>query len=708
MYKVILSATIAFLANVICNAQSSFADYISTATRSLGCPLSNRDIFNSLVEEFECTPEFADIYKHIQIQCGVPDKKGSFRACFIFYNDSTWTKYKVLLNQENVSNYEDAVSIFRKSLEGIEIKDKSFRIRFKDRFSNQLLEKSLSSEIQFSNVLFNYFVDYNYLPSMTQAQDKADDKLRQTIIDGKFRKAILCPDSASDILKYDINDEMAKQTLQMLRTDEIVVNDNLFLPTNNQLGVSGFDGSSSNVARSYFCLHSFSEKPYVWDFTSIKTAVQSAVSNGRRYIPRLFTGCSAISGSKIYYTHVNSKTGRKEKHRLDFPVWMADLMAADPNAQWLISSPYEQDESYWIPDYNVPTMREALISGIKAFGKWLDKETVVTKAGKRIPISDSFLYVEFNPLGSWGEGQMAPLIFSASVDDFLTIWQEFMRAVPNNVVTTGGVIYDSMKGIELTERIHAVCNNVGAYGFTIDHLGARDYSLHMGMYDKYAGKVFFSGEGSSWAYNPWWEGDCFYHTIDYIKRLPLSYARIHNWTICDAALNPLRNFPDIAYKNRQMVAFIGYRYVLSPTHCKWVDKNRFRTYLQIANIGCSKCWWRFYETHVLVVDANEHVISDKVIDLDITKAMPRKSLGTYSLGDDHDISTHIDVDVAEIKGDFKIYIRVEDKYGIAQPLYFSNYGRVKTGPLKGSYLISSYDEKKGIWSAGLYNKKENK
>ena len=230
-------------------------------------------------------------------------------------------------------------------------------------------------------------------------------------------------------------------------------------------------------------------------------------------------------------------------------------------------------------------------------------------------------------------------IETASVDDMLAIWEKFMRAVPNNVVTTGGVIRDSKKGLELTERIHNTNNNIAPYGFTIEHLGSYDHSMNMGLYDKYAGKVFFSGEGAAWAYNSYWEGDCYYHTLDYLKRLQLSYARIQNWTIEDAALNPLKNFPDIAYKNKQMVAFIGYRYVLTPTHCKWLDKNTFRTCLQIANIGSSRCWWRFYETHVIVTDENNNIIIDQVIDLDVTKALPRKSLGTYSLGDENDIST---------------------------------------------------------------------
>lgn len=702
---IIVALLTSLLCNV-CNAQKSSTEKIFIGVNSVGSPLSDIDLFNGLVEEFECTPEFADIYKRVQIQYGAPDNKGKYRACFIFYNDNTWTKYKVLLNQENVSSYEDAVTIFRKALEGVEITDKSFYIRFKGRFPERLLKKSLYSIIKYSNVKSGYHIDSEFLPPLTLAQDRADDQLRQIIINNKYRQALLAPQSASVFLNYNINDEMAKHTFQMLRTDEIVANDNLYLPEINQLGANGFDGSCSNVSRRYFCLHSLSKKPYMWDFTSIKTAVQDAVSKGKRYIPRMFTASSANVEPQLYYTHVNSKTGRKEKHRLDFPIWMADLMAADSNAQWLTSSPAEQNESYWIPDYNVPAMRKALISGIKAFGEWLDGETVVTNAGKRIPISDSFLYVEFNPLGSWGEGQMSPLKFTASVDDMLTVWKEFMKAVPNNMVTTGGVITDSGKGIELTEKIHAISNTVGLYGFTIEHLGAYDRSMHLGAYDKYAGKVFFSGEGAAWSYNKYWEGDCYYHTIDYLKRLQLSYARIQNWTIEDAALNPLKNFPDIAYKNRQMVAFIGYRYVLSPTHCKWVDKNTFRTYLQIANIGSSKCWWRFYEVHVIVADVNEYVISDKTIDLDITKAMPRKSLGTYSLGDEHDISTYIDVDVSMIKGDFKIYIKVVDKSGIAQPLYFSNYGRVKTGRLNGSYLISSYEEEKCVWKAGLYSKKE--
>lgn len=704
----IIFVIVSYFTSIMCNAQGTTTGELSVGTKIVDYPLSDIDLFNGLVEKFECTPEFAEIYKNIQIQSGAPDNKGKYRACFIFYNDNTWTKYKVLLNQENAENYEDAVSVFRKSLEGVEIEDKSFHIRFKDRFSDQLFKKSLYSKIKYSNVKSDYHFDLSYLPPLTLAQDRADDQLRQKIINDKNRQALLVPQSASDILNYDINDEMTKYTLQMLRTDEIVANDNLYLPNNNQLGVSGFDGSYSNVARQYFCLHSLSEKPYVWDFTSIKTIVQNAVSNGKRYIPRMFTACSANIDSKLYYTHVNSKTGRKEKHRIDFPIWMADLMAADPNAQWHINSPAEQNESYWIPDYNVPVMRKALISGIKAFGEWLKKETVVTNAGKSIPISDAFLYVEFNPLGSWGEGQMSPLKFTSSVEDMLTIWLEFMKAVPNNVVTTGSIINDSRKGIELTERIHTISNNIGPYGFTIEHLGAYDHGLHMGAYDKYAGKVFFSGEGSAWVYNKYWEGDCYYHTIDYLKRLQLSYARIQNWTLEDAALNPLKNVPDIAYKNHQMVAFIGYRYVLTPTHCRWMDKNTFRTYFQIANIGSSRCWWRFYETHVIVTDVNEHIISDKVIELDITKAMPRRSLGTYSLGDDHDISTHIDVDASKINGDFKIYLKVVDKCEIAQPLFFSNYGRVKTGPLKGGYLISSFDEQNGVWSAGLYRKKEKR
>lgn len=696
---------IAIVAAITCHAQGTTPED-RLNKESADAMLSDLDLFNGLVEEFECTPEFAEVFKRIQIQFGTSDSKGKYRACFIFYNDNTWTKYKVLLNQENVSSYDDAVAIFRKTLEGVEIKDKSFHIRFKRQFPDYLLKQSTYSAINYTMQQDSYHAENDYLSPLTLAQDKADDNLRQTIRNEKYRQAILNPLAAKEILEYDINDEMARHTLQMLRTDEIVANDNLYLPTNNQLGVCGFDGSQSNVTRRYFCLHTLSTKPYKWDFSAIKTAVQKAVNNGQRYIPRMFTACSANSGDKLYYTHINTKTGKKEKHRIDFPVWMADLMAADKNAQWYINSPAEQSESYWIPDYNVPTMRAALISGIKAFGDWLAKETVVTKSGKRIPLSDALLYVEFNPLGSWGEGQMSPLEFTASVDDMLTIWQEFMRVVPNNVVTTGGIIGDSKKGLELTEKIHNTSNNIAPYGFTIEHLGARDHSMSMGLYDKYAGKVFFSGEGAAWAYNSYWEGDCYYHTIDYLKRLQLSYARIQNWTIEDAALNPLKNFPDIAYKNTQMVAFIGYRYVLTPTHCKWMDKNTLRTYLQIANIGSSKCWWRFYETHVIVADENSKIISDNTIDLDITKALPRKSLGTYSLGDENDISTHIDVNVKGVKGTFKIYLMVVDKFGIAQPLYFSNYGRMKKGPLSGCYLISSYDEKAGLWKAGLYAKKE--
>ena len=668
--------------------------------------LSDLDLFNGLVEKFECSQGFAKSYKRIQIQSGAPDSKGNFRACFIFYNDNTWTKYKVLLNQENIKSYDDAVLIFRNSLEGVEIKDKSFYIRFKKHFPDELIKKSLYSEINFNNIRDVYSGEVYSLPTLTLVQDKADDKLRQSIVEDKLRQAILNPQSAKDILNYDINDEMAKYTFQMLRTDEIVANDNLYLPNNNQLGVKGFDGSRSNVARRYFCLNSLSTQPYKWNFSQIKDEVQKAVSNGQRYIPRMFTGCAANVSPKLYYTHINTKTGRKEKHRIDFPLWMADLMAADTKSQWLIYSPSEQDESYWIPDYNLPSMRKALISGIKAFGEWLKNERVITSLGKTIPISEALLYIEFNPLGSWGEGQMSPLEFSASVDEMLEIWQEFLIAAPDNVITTGGMIRDSKKGIELTEKIHSISNNIAPYGFTIEHLGAYDKSLNLGLYDKYAGKLFFSGEGAAWAYNPYWEGDCYYHTIDYLRRLQLSYARIQNWTIEDASLNPLKNFPDIAYKNRQMVAFIGYRFVLTPTHCKWIDKNTFRTYLIISNIGSSKCWWRFYEPHVIVTDDKDNIISDNVIDTDITKALPKNSLGSYSLGDENDIRAQIDIDATKIKGSFKVYLKVVDKYGIAQPLYFSNYGRVKKGPLSGCYLISSYDEKAGLWKAGLYAKKE--
>lgn len=668
--------------------------------------LSDFDLFNSLVEEFECSANFAQIYKRVQIQFGAKDNKGKYRACFIFYNDNTWTKYKILLNIENISELEDAVSLFRNSLEGVEIKDKSFYIRFKKHFPDELIKKSLYSEINFNNIRNVYSGEVYSLPTLTLVQDKADDKLRQSIVEDKLRQAILNPQSAKDILNYDINDEMAKYTFQMLRTDEIVANDNLYLPNNNQLGVKGFDGSRSNVARRYFCLNSLSTQPYKWNFSQIKDEVQKAVSNGQRYIPRMFTGCAANVCPKLYYTHVNTKTGRKEKHRINFPLWMADLMAEDSQSQWLIYSPSEQNESYWIPDYNLPSMRKALISGIKAFGEWLKNERVVTYSGKTIPISEALLYIEFNPLGSWGEGQMSPLEFSASVDEMLEIWQEFLIAAPDNVITTGGIIRDSQKGIELTEKIHSISNNIAPYGFTIEHLGAYDKSLNLGLYDKYAGKLFFSGEGAAWAYNPYWEGDCYYHTIDYLRRLQLSYARIQNWTIEDASLNPLKNFPDIAYKNRQMVAFIGYRLVLTPTHCEWTNKNTFRTYLIISNIGSSKCWWRFYEPHVIVTDDKDNIISDNVIDTDITKALPKNSLGSYSLGDENDIRAQIDVDATKIKGSFKVYLKVVDKYGIAQPLYFSNYGRVKKGPLSGCYLISSYDEKAGLWKAELYAKKE--
>ena len=111
---------------------------------------------------------------------------------------------------------------------------------------------------------------------------------------------------------------------------------------------------------------------------------------------------------------------------------------------------------------------------------------------------------------------------------------------------------------------------------------------------------------------------------------------------------------------------------------------------------------------MIVADENNNIITDQVIDLDITKALPRKSLGTYSLGDENDISTHFEVNVANTKGNFKIYLKVVDKFGIAQPLYFSNYGRIKSSPLTGCYLISSYNEKAGVWSTGLYSKKETR
>lgn len=490
----------------------------------------------------------------------------------------------------------------------------------------------------------------------------------------------------------------------MVRTDEIVLNDNICLLPGNDLGAIGFDGATSNIGRKYYCIHNLSAKPHVWDFSVLKTDIQKAVTDGKRYIPRLFTACSANTSPKLIYKHKNTKTGIIEENRIDFPVWIADLMASDPSAQWLTNSPAEQKESYWLLDYNVPSVRAAVIEGIHAFGEWMQRETVINPSGKQIPISQAILYIEFNPLGSWGEGQMSPLQFTCTADDMILLWKEFMGAAPDNVITTGGMITDSDKGLELTERIHKLRNNAGRYGFTIEHLGAVDQRVLNGLYDKYAGKVFFSGEGAGWYKNSYWGGDCYLNMIEYLTRLQFSYARVQNWTFEDANLNPIKNIHDTAYKSRQMLAFLGYRYVLTPTYCEWLDNNTFRTHLAISNIGSSRCWWNFYETHIILTDDKGKILCDKTIELDIAEALPRNPLGLYSLGSTNDINTAVDVDVSKVTESFNVYIRVVDKYGIAKPLYFSNYGRVKAGMLEGAYRISSYNSKTQQWKADQFIK----
>lgn len=159
----LLIILLAVVAAITCHAQSTIPEERLEKENAEALP-SDLDLFNGLVEEFECTPEFAKVFKRIQIQLGSPDSKGKYSACFIFYNDNTWTKYKVLLNQENVSTYDDAVAIFRKTLEGVEIKDKSFHIRFKKQFPDHLLKNSTHSAINYTKQQNHYQAESDYLP----------------------------------------------------------------------------------------------------------------------------------------------------------------------------------------------------------------------------------------------------------------------------------------------------------------------------------------------------------------------------------------------------------------------------------------------------------------------------------------------------------------------------------------------------------------
>lgn len=657
-------------------------------------PLSNDQLFNDIVDDFKCTAEFAETYNCLQISFAQSKGSGKYGCAFIFYKTG-WNP-AISFFEKDFDNRDAAIAYFKDELQGKTIEDKDYKIRFKSNFSGSE-GKYRYGQITYSDYCLAYSGKVlDSLSTLTLEQDKADNILRDKIKERKYKEAILDLEHAELILNYDINEEMAKETFQMLRTDEIVVNDNILLSPGNQLGVNGFDGSFSGSAKRYFCMHELSSEAHVWDFSAIKTWIQTQVTDGKRCIPRMFTAASSSNPPVIPYTHVSSESGNSETNRIDFPLWIADIMSEDPNSQWYKNSPAEQVTyeypSYWLLDYNVAGVRAAVIEGIKAFGTWLKSETVITSEGSEIPIKDAILYIEFNLLGSWGEGQMSPLEFRCEPEDLLELFSEFMLAAPDNVLVTGGLITDSAKGIEFTEAMHQLQNNVCRYGFNIEHFGAVDKNVHKGEYDKYAGKVFFTGEGAGWYKNRYWGEDVYLNVLEYMKRLQYSYVRVLNWTVEDADLNPLKNFHDTAFKCTQALAFIGYRFVLSPMYCAWIDHDTFRIYLVISNIGCGKCWWSFYEFHAIVTDENDNILSDVTTSIDITKCAPKNpaNIGSYSLGNFEDLNTDVTVTAPTSDISFKVYVRVIDKYGIAKPLYFSNYGRVKTGELVGAYQIGGY------------------
>ena len=694
---------------------------------------TDNDIFNALVYSFNCSSSFAEKYNAVEIQLNNVGPNNKYRCIFNFVHKnpdgtSDWNHFISLVNYANCSSIEESSFLITENLLGHTYKSTDYCLTFKHKFSNNITDVfTYTGPINYNTRFILPYIDntLDFLSNITLAQDNADNSLRKEIINEKLKEAILNPSNAEAILNYNINDEMAKITSQMVRTDQIVVNDNICYQRRNGLDFIPFENHYSEIERSYFVTHTlWNTETNKWDFSNIKTAVQNAVNNGKRYIPRMFTSCSASRSPIINYTHANTKEhdgipkGTIETCRICFPTWIADLMAADPNAQWISSNPSEQvGVWYWIPDFNVATVRAAFIQAIRAFGDFISNETVNVK-GVDIPISTAFLYVEFNIMGTWGEGQMSPLDFNCDVDDLLEIWKEFLLAVPNNVVTTGGLISDSIKGINFTKKVHELSNNVGPYGFTIEHFGALDKKVNNGDYDIYVGKVFFSGEGGSLYKNPYFGWNCYLNTLEYLKRLKCGYVRVQNWTFEDAALNSVKNIHDTAFKNLQMLAFLGYRFVLTPTYCNWKDANVFRTYISIANIGSSKCWWTFYEAHVIVtkfINNIETIVNDTVLTnllMENIEARDTSMIGMYSLGNANDTLFTVEADVSNVSPaeSFNVYIKVVDKYGIASPLYFSNYGRIKEGVLNGCYKISSFvpgENYSSYYMAGFFKKNDS-
>ena len=679
---------------VTASFQANVSSHLASIESELfGGVLSDCEAFNLFVEQFECVEDFTSVYDRVQVRAGnLIDE--TYRVAFYFFHTG-WDKSYSLLSDGAFSTRQEAFDVFRATLQGLEIKTDIFHIKFKDEFEFPENGVNVSPLVTYYNT--NYSPQNEFLSELVLQQTRTDDILRKEVTE-----------EYSGQEPIDIDKEMEGKTFQMLRSDQIVVNDNILLAPNNQLGVVGFEGKTSQIHRKYYTTHMLSSAAHTWDFSELENDIELACAEGKRSIPRLFTSASSSAGPSLTYTHLNSETGVVETNRIDFPVWIADLMAADANAQWYKTSPAEQSVSYWLLDFNVPEVRAAIIEGIEAFGNWLNSASVLNPAGESIPVKDAILYIEFNPLGSWGEGQFSPISFDCSVEDMVEIWDAFMQAAPDNIITTG--IATNIYPIKMTALKDAVCllsNNRGGYGFTIEHLG-ETVPLEIERAKKYRGR-FFSGEGAAWYKSGYYQGSPYVATLRYLKELKFAYMRIQNWTIEDAALNPVKNYPDIAFKNKQILAFVGYRFVLSPMYCEWRDHNTFRTYLSILNIGSSKCWWDFYQAVVIVADSNGNILSSNNVSIDFQAIVPNigDTLGEYNINSLTKFNTQIDVNLTGLSvDDFDVYLKVVDKVGIADPLYFSNYGRVKSGDLTGCYNISKFFTENGAtkWKAGLFTK----
>jgi hypothetical protein len=493
----------------------------------------------------------------------------------------------------------------------------------------------------------------------------------------------------------DKTDKSAVPARQFLRTDTVVPDLNIGLyqasvGTYPNLRVLG--DYTPNIGRSYVNWLEVEEEKGVYKFDEfILPKIQDAVSQGQRYIPRLFVACCGGTKAMKYKT-VETSTGKEIEAKLQFPRYVADLMKAN-KGQFEVyhSSGSDSGAPYWQLDVNIDGVYQAYDQLLTAFGKWLNTAQVTTREGKKVSVKDAILFFEFACLGGWGEGCWGELKFTAPVDDVLRFYKSAVANMPDHIIVGPVVAGESPKARELSIKWRELKTKRGYIGTNIEHIGAFDRGAERGDYDFYAERGdFVTGEFSMWNVNRYWGDSAGLWTFQTMTRMKMAHCKLQNWIMFNNGrfTNVMNTNPFLFYYLNSCVSMVGYRFVVSVPNSRMVKDETGKPDIldfdmELTNIGLTKCFFDVYKPYWLVKDKDGKVLEKTPIDCDLTTLEPKnREPLQFAYGNGKVITFYRNLGKEQPSWQ-SVSVVAEDKAGIQPPLKFSNYGRQKDG----SYIL---------------------